>query len=546
MTMVRTIPISLLLLTMGAPTACRDDAPGGDGSSPGSTGSTGSTGEDGSSEAADESTGEPGVPDPSQANTGAGPLHGEVVDGLRRFLGIPYAAAPTGSRRWLPPEPHPGWDSPRPALELGPACPQRDQYTDAYIGQEDCLTLNVWAPEDGEGHAVMVWIHGGGFLHGSSNQPEFDGATLAKTQGVVVVTLNYRLGMLGYLATPELQAEDGETTGNFGLRDQIAALRWVEANIAEFGGDPGRVTIFGESAGGASVTALLGSPQADGLYHGAIVQSGGESRILPTLGDPQTDPRVLGSALTAAVGCDAAADPVACLREVAAEDLVAAVGPVDPLGSLEPGVIVDGAVLPVAPYERIASGQAPAVPIFIGFNADEFGPLSLVLPIPDEATYEIVLGQLFPELAPELLEIYPAGAFDDPGRALSTLLAEQTFVCPALALADAGPSPLYAYVFAHTLAGEEGTYGSFHALEVPYVFGNLDALPFDAEPSEDDQVVSALMRDIWGHFAREGTPGPDWPIWADARVALELTMNSAPITDFDEGRCAQLAALGAV
>ncbi|MEM9461347.1 MAG: carboxylesterase family protein [Myxococcota bacterium] len=555
MTMTRTIPIHVLLLTSVVTSACGDDTSGNDGTTVGTTvgttggstvGSTGAPDDGSTSEPGADSSGDPDPDDPSRANTDAGPLTGQVIDGIRTFLGIPYVAPPLDSLRFSPPQPHPGWDEPRPALEFGPACPQLDMDTDVYFGQEDCLTLNVWAPEQGQGRAVMVWIHGGGFLHGASDIPQYDGATLAKTQDVVVVSFNYRLGALGYLASPELLAEGGGTTGNFGLRDQIAALEWVQANITQFGGDPQRVTVFGESAGGASVGALLGSPQADGLYQGAIIQSAGESRLWPTLGDPQSDPLAFGSALTAAVGCDGVADPVACLREVSPEDLVTATGPLDPLGPLEPGVIIDGELVPTSPYERISSGQAPAASLFIGFNADEFGPLSLVLPIPDEATYQLVLGQMFPEVVPELLALYPPAAFGDPARALSTLLSETTFVCPSLALTDAAPSPVYSYVFAHTLPGEASEYGAFHSLEAPYVFGNLDALPFDTEPTEDDEVVSALLRDAWGHFAREGTPGPSWPAWNEGQVAIELTTTPSEITDVDQGRCAQLSALGVI
>lgn len=535
-----TNPLALVLLTAVATSACQDDTPGSDGAA-GS--STGSSDDDSTSTSGADSTGETdGDGDPAQANTNAGPVQGQVIDGLRTFLGIPYVAPPVGSLRLSPPEPHPGWASPWPALELGPECPQILLGTEIYAGDEDCLTLNVWAPEDGEDHAVMVWIHGGGFLHGSSREAQFDGAMLAKTQGVVVVTFNYRLGMLGYLATPELLAEGDGTTGNFGLRDQIAALAWVQDNIAEFGGDPGRVTIFGESAGGASVGALLGSPQADGLYQGAIIQSGGNAQTLPALGDPQTDPLVLGEELTVAVGCDVA-EPLACLREVSPEELVEATGPLDALGPLEPGLIVDGVLLPTSPFERIASGQAPAASIFMGFNADEVGILSLALPIPDDLTYQLVLAELFPEVVAELLALYPSDQFDGPGRALSTLLSEVSFVCPALALADAAPSPVYSYVFAHTLSGDASEYGSFHGLEAPYVFGNLNALPFDAEPTAQDEQVSALMRDTWGHFAREGTPSPTWPVWAEGQVALELTTSTAELTDIDQGRCAELLAL---
>jgi para-nitrobenzyl esterase len=214
------------------------------------------------------------------AKTSTGPITGEERDGVRSFKGIPFAALPVGELRWKPPQQTPPWTEPRACVEFGPACPQQGKDLYGPVGEmnEDCLYLNVWTPatEDGVGRRpVMFWIHGGGFLFGSGGKPVYDGAELAKRGGVVVVTCNYRLGPFGFLAHPALTAESPQhTSGNYGLLDQIAALQWVQQNIGAFGGDPGCVTIFGQSAGGVSVCALMASPLAKGMFHRAIVHSG--------------------------------------------------------------------------------------------------------------------------------------------------------------------------------------------------------------------------------------------------------------------------------
>lgn len=482
--------------------------------------------------------------DPSQVATEFGVVKGRVEDGVRSFLGIPYAAPPVGELRFGPPAPHPGWDEPREALQFGPGCPQIAEGAQDPSGDEDCLTLNVWVPDDDASHPVMVWFHGGGFVRGSSCEPQFDGATLARSQGVVVVTLNYRLGALGWLAAPELATAG--SSGNFGLRDQIAALAWVKANIASFGGDPARVTLFGESAGGSSVACLLGSPAADGLYHAAIVQSGGDPSSLPAPGDPDHDPEIAGAEIVAAVGCAGVVDPLACLRETPADALVAVAGESDLLTPVSLGPVVDGELLPEQPFARIAAGAAPDVPLLVGANAQEFGPLPEVLPVADEAALAAILGLLFGELADALLELYPPASFGGPGQALAALLGERTFVCPALALAEAAPQPTWSYLFAHTLSGEAAVHGSFHALEVPYVFGNLDALPQGVAATAADEQVSAAVCDAWGQFAREGSPGADWPVHAKSGAVMQIATTWATTADVDAGRCAELAALGLV
>jgi para-nitrobenzyl esterase len=483
--------------------------------------------------------GEEPADDPTLVNTEAGAVKGRVEAGVRMFLNIPYAAPPVGELRFGPPAPHPGWDEPREALEFGPGCPQIAEGAQEPSGDEDCLTLNVWAPDDDASHPVMVWFHGGGFVRGASSEPQFAGATLAREQGVVVVSLNYRLGALGWLAAPGV-------SGNFGLRDQIAALAWVKANIAGFGGDPGRVTLFGESAGGSSVTCLLGSPAADGLYHAAIVQSGGDASSLPALGDPDGDPEVAGAEIVAAVGCGGVPDPLACLRDVPADALVAAAGEFDLLAPVSVGPVVGDELLPEQPFARISAGAAPEVPLLVGANAQEFGPLPELLPVADEAALKAILGLLFGELADALSKLYPPASFGGPGQALAALLGERTFVCPALALAAAAPQPSWSYLFAHTLAGEAGVHGSFHALEVPYVFGNLDALPQGVAPTAADEQVSAFMRDAWGRFAREGSPGEAWPVHAEGGAVMQISTSPAATSDVDAGRCAELAALGLV
>ncbi|NVB41733.1 carboxylesterase family protein [Pseudenhygromyxa sp. WMMC2535] len=487
--------------------------------------------------------------EPELAETASGPVRGEVIDGVRTFLGIPYAAAPVGALRFAPTEAHPGWSDPLVAKTFASVCPQLDTSgdTEVFVGDEDCLYLNVWAPEGGEDLPVMVWIHGGAFLIGAGSDPIYDGATLAKTQDVVVVTINYRLGSLGFLATPELLAESG--TGNFGMLDQIAALEWVQANIAAFGGDPGRVTIAGQSAGGESVLNLLGSPRADGLYQGAIIQSGGDARDRVSPGDanPDMDPLALGADLLETLGCGAAEEPLACLRGVTSEAIISAQGAIAGLGDLSAGgPFLDGELIPEQPFERIANGESPAVPLMIGFTAEEAGTLPEYIPIESEAVYAVLLEAIYPGLSEAIMAIYSVEEFGDPSRAMAALLGDQTFVCGALAMADAAPAPRYVYRFSHTLTGEGGQYGAFHAIELPYEFGNLDTLAYDAEATADDEAVSAVMLDAWGRFVREGAPGEDWAPWSAGQGALDIQVAPAMTTDLGQDRCAQLSELGVV
>ena len=461
-----------------------------------------------------------GDPSPESAvvHPPTGPLIGSREAGVSAFRAIPYAAPPMGARRFQPPAPAAVWTDPRPATDVGPGCPQ--QMGEAYLGQEDCLTLDVWTPvtDPEEPLPVMVWLHGGGLVQGGGPDAMNDGRVLARDAEVVVVMVQYRLGALGYLGDPSLRDERG-AVGNYGLLDQLAALRWVRENIGAFGGDPARVTLFGSSAGGASVVALASMPAADGLFDGVIVQSAPAAWGLPA---PE-EAAARAQPLVDAVGCGGnERERAACLRAVPAETLVRASAS-DDEGLLGPGgasLVVDGVVLAEQPIDGL--GDRPQRRWLVGTNREEAGvirllPLTALLGSPE--LYGAAVGELFGEDAAALLEVYPASAFDDPTEALVTLLTERFFTCPNLALQDARPGSA-GYRFTHRLRGEPAALGAFHSLEIATLFGTLSpelggAYAGYAEAPADARA-GELLRSVWGRFAHGAMP-----IAAGAHVDLD-------------------------
>lgn len=448
------------------------------------------------------------------------------------FLGIPYASPPTGTLRWRAPQASVSRVRPFQASAFGPACPQNatsDGIYNSVLGtrSEDCLYLNVWTPELREGAAkpVMVWIHGGGLVQGSSGerrpdgQPLYDGARLAD-DGVVVVSINYRLGPLGYMAMREFagEAPDHPTAGNLGLLDQIAALQWVRDNIAAFGGDPTRVTVFGESAGGLSTCALLASPLARGLFHHAIMQSGGCQRAIPALDSApagQVAGYTQGERIVAAAGCSGQSDVKSCMRSLSWENLIAAAQPT--VGFGRPGdkfgLIQDGFALTEPPGLALAGGRAAPVPLIAGINADE---LTALLPASARpatvGAYEALVMQTFPAIGALVLQQYPAAAYPEPWYAYTDLLDDLQFVCPTAAFtrnhANWG-NPTWRYVYTHVFANASAIYGAFHGAEIAFVFGP----PASATAAEVD--LAAQMQRQWTRFAATGDPNgeglPSWP-----------------------------------
>lgn len=502
-----------------------------------------------SGEAPDAGQGDVGVAlGPDEVDTRDGIVVGARTDTVWRFLGIPYAAPPVADLRFRAPEPPEPWSEPHNANTFGAICPQLDAGGDL-VGDEDCLSLNVWTTRSESPQPVMVWIHGGGFVQGSSAVTAYDGAYLAGQHGVVIVSINYRLGGLGFLALEALASEDPDgINGNYGLRDQIAALRWVQDNIAAFGGDPEQVTIFGESAGGASVCALLGIPAAADTFDRAIIQSGGGCYGVATW------PAALrtGAELVAEVGCDGVPDPVACMREATVQTHADALLRISSsgLGIPNVGPAIDGRLLPRQTYAGFLQGSARDVPIMIGSNADEAVVFTRGTPIQDRAAFErAVAGLLGAANGPAVAALYPAADYDSAKTAYDTLYSDVAFNCSAEAfarVAAGGAAPAFHYYFSHRLAGAPGAQGSLHGHEIVFAFGNIDRFP-GYTPTPSDRVVATLMSEAWTSFAKAGAPSstPAWPPYAVGTAStLELVDPAATIELFRGGRCDRLRELG--
>ncbi|WP_308238161.1 carboxylesterase family protein [Phenylobacterium sp. J367] len=410
----------------------------------------------------------------------AGAVQGVASSGVTAFKGLPYAAPPTGQRRWRPPAPIAPWPGVRDASDFGPAClqpraaPGGIYASDLPQLSEDCLTLNVWAPAGAKKAPVMVWIHGGSLAAGSSRESMYDGASLAR-QGIVVVSINYRLGALGWFAHPELTAESPDrVSGNYGLLDQIAALTWVKRNVAAFGGDPADVTIAGESAGGLSVMYLMASPLARGLFHKAIAQS---AYMIST---PELSEARFGEMAAEANGQRLAkALGAASLADLRALDAMAILSKAPTIGYL-PFAAVDGKVLPRQLVDTFDRGEQAPVPLLAGFNSGEIRSLRfLAAPKPkDAATYETLIRDRYRHLAPEFLRLYPSS--DMAGSLLAAPRdAIYGWTAERLAAKQAAlgqPSFLYLFDHGYPAANERGLH-AFHAAELPYVFGNPDRTP---------------------------------------------------------------------
>ncbi|HEV7693066.1 MAG TPA: carboxylesterase family protein [Hyphomonadaceae bacterium] len=450
------------------------------------------------------------------AKLDAGVVQGETIKDLVVFKGIPFAAAPAGKLRWRAPQPVSHWDGVRPATAFGAACPQPHVSDEpwARVGpqSEDCLYLNVWRPAKAEKLPVMVFIHGGSFRAGSGGVPLYDGGALAK-RGAVIVTINYRLGRLGFFAHPALSKENTDgLLANYGLMDQIEALRWVKHNIAQFGGDAGNVTIFGESAGGVSVQALMASPEANGLFHRAISESGGGFSVAPTLKAGET----AGQQWAAKQGLqDATPDQLRAL-------------PVDKVATAEAltGAVIDGRVLKDSPAKSFVQKTQANVPLMIGGNSNEFslGGLTLAANLTLGGAYKGLLAEY--KAAPQTR----VGAEGD-------LAIQAVAIQPSRYLAErqaAKGQKAYTYYFTQQPASERAIKpGSEHGGELSYLFGTkLNAETWDAA----DEKVSKLMGDYWVNFAKTGDPNgngaPKWePVTASSSRYLTIDAN-ARMSDF--------------
>lgn len=449
------------------------------------------------------------------AKTSCGNYQGNDRGSSWSFLGIRFAAPPTGTRRWRSPESPTCLSGTVAASTYAPVCPQIDRATGTPEGDEDCLALNVFTPRTalaGGRAPVMVFIHGGGNVIGSAREEVepgrvlYDGTALAETTGQVVVTVQYRLGALGWLAHAALDAEAPDArSGNYALEDLVAALKWVQRDIAAFGGDKDRVMVFGESAGGVNVCALLGSPAASGLFKSAVIESGG------CIADPRAAALATGAALVENVGCNTAANVATCLRAKTPEELMAALPPdVSISGARTPyQPNVDGSLLPAAPLDAIRSGQHNRVPTVIGANADETGqevPLTFT-----EAQYQAYLAIAIPDEAAraQVAELYSSAIFGTARRAYIALTSDIKFICPsrtiARTLAGAQSEPVYRYFFTEVPdAPTSAAYGAFHGLELLYVFSTLDVRGY--APTALERALSTGIQRYWASLAASGVP----------------------------------------
>jgi para-nitrobenzyl esterase len=460
--------------------------------------------------------------DANVVQTEAGPVRGVAGDGELSFKGIPFAAPPVGELRWRSPQPAAPWSEVRDASAFGSPCVQIDTKGQFGGGDEDCLTLNVWTPA---GHLdaslpVMVFVHGGYYLFGSASEQfhhadgttpngtyRYDGSWLAANKNVVVVTLQYRLGVFGFLAHPALAAESGEGSGNFGMLDQIAALRWVQANIQHFGGDPSRVLLFGQSAGGASACALLTSPLARGLFSRVLIQSG-SCRVYP-----RQDAEAVAEAASSALGCEGQPNTLACLRSKPAIATATALPPVLADSTYRWSPTVDGHFLTRQPHAALAAGDFPQIPVVIGNTRDEFSTLLLSYfskwPT-NEDEYKADVRSFFGNRADAILAKYPIANYnDDVQFALQRVMTDWGQVCPARTWARkaAAHTRTWRYLFAHTYDSVSTLTkkGAGHGMELPFIFHDFG--PQDFQPDASELTLADTLSTFWTELARTGDPG---------------------------------------
>jgi para-nitrobenzyl esterase len=461
--------------------------------------------------------------------TESGMIRGIDAERAQQFLGIPYAAPPVGALRWKPPTPVAPWPDIRDATTLPVACAQLPSTNGPGSDAEDCLYLSVYRPANTTASSrlpVLLWIHGGGAVNGSGNQ--FDASTLADT-GTVVVTINYRLNLFGFLALPALTAEAADhSSGNLGLVDQQAAMVWVQHNIAAFGGNPGNVTIAGESSGGGSVCFHLASPTAADLFQRAVIQSGafvvpagvsaflGGGSSVPCGAATLADAEKAGSAFATSVGCQDPGSAAACMRSKSAADLLAA------SSSFSAGINVSGAVFPEAVLAAIQAGRWNRVPVIIGTTHDELQIAATAVPggFPvSPAIYPVAVSFIFGAAkTPKILAEYPASNYSDPGFAFGALLTDAALACPTDTVRTllAGLTDTYGYEFddpdAPPGVQNGAPSGAYHSSDVHYLF---DYTPYQGPTTPAQDALASQMQRYWGAFAAQGRPevdgDPAWP-----------------------------------
>jgi para-nitrobenzyl esterase len=468
----------------------------------------------------------------NEADVTGGRVAGVVANGITSFKGIPFASPPVGALRWKAPQPVKPWTGVKQASAYGPACVQDPTFPKLFNApatlSEDCLYLNVWTPAKSASDVlpVLLWIYGGGFVAGQTSVPLYDGARLAE-KGVVLVSVAYRLGVFGFFAHPELSGESGKGSGNYGLQDMIAGLQWVKANIAKFGGDPTRVTIFGESAGGIAVSMLAASPAAKGLFHRAISESGGNfapprqasegGQNAPTLKVAEASGQEFLAKLK--VG------DIKAARDLSAEKLQTAVGP-----GLQANFwpVFDGDVLPADQYELYRAGRFNDTPVLIGTNSDE-GAL-FAQPGMNAARFESLIRDGYGKQSAAVLAAYAHATDADAAKAGKDIMRDALFGWPTWAWAmlqsEKGKGHAYVYYFDHRTP--QSPTGANHGSEIAFVFRNLvggGPVGLAGAPRPEDNAMSELMSSYWVNFAKTGDPnGPGLPAWPAFSTSAQNAM----------------------
>jgi para-nitrobenzyl esterase len=500
-------------------------------------------------------SGSPAQAQISEVTVTGGSVAGVTANGIAVFKGIPFAAPPVGELRWKAPQPLKAWSGVKQTTKYGSSCMQDPMFVKLFGAapdlSEDCLYLNVWTPAKSAADAlpVMVWIYGGGFVGGMTGIPAYDGARLAE-KGVVLISVAYRVGAFGFLAHPALSKESGKGSGNYGLQDQIAGLRWVKENIARFGGDPSRVTIFGESAGGIAVSMLAASPAAKGLFHRAISESGGSfapPRYTNEGGQSVPPLRVAEAAGEKFLTKLGTAD-IAAARALPAEKVQAAQGPgLAATDAFWP--VFDGDVLPGDQYELYSAGRFNDTPVLIGTNSDEGAMFAAPGATPER--FESAVRAGYGKYAEALLAAYPHGTPQEAAKAEKDIFRDSVFAWHTWAWAQLhsqkGKGNAYVYYFDHRTT--RSVSGANHGDEIAYVFRNLNVggVLGPPPPRSEDVAMSDLVSSYWVNFAKTGDPnGPGLPTWPaftpadqramhlDAKSSARPVPNMTPIKALDD------------